>query len=164
MNGLFIGRFQPFHLGHLDAIKQVISQVDNLWIGIGSSDKSHEMKNPFTADERKEMIISSLDNSILKKIQIFFIPDMKDHEQWTFQIDSIVPKYNVIFSNDDFTKSLFSKRGIKVFSPSLKQRDDLSGTNIRTKMKSEKDWKSFVPVGTKTVIEKINGIFRIKDM
>lgn len=164
MNGLFIGRFQPFHLGHLDAINQALSQVDNLWIGIGSSDKSHEMRNPFTADERKEMIISSLDNSFLKKIQIFFIPDMKDHEKWTFQIDSIVPKYDVIFSNDDFTKSLFSKRGIEIFSPSLKQRDDLSGTNIRTKMKTEQDWKSFVPEGTKVVIEKTNGIFRIKDM
>lgn len=53
MNGLLIGRFQPFHLGHLEAILFGLSKVENLWIGIGSSNKSHEMKNPFTADERK---------------------------------------------------------------------------------------------------------------
>jgi len=60
MNGLFIGRFQPFHLGHLDAIRFGLSKVENLWIGIGSSNKSNEKRNPFTADERKDMILSSL--------------------------------------------------------------------------------------------------------
>lgn len=61
MNGLLIGRFQPFHMGHLSAVKFALSQVEKLWIGIGSSNKSHEKRNPFTADERKEMILSSLD-------------------------------------------------------------------------------------------------------
>lgn len=164
MNGLLIGRFQPFHLGHIDAIKQALSNVDNLWIGIGSSNKSNEIRNPFTATERKEMIISSLDDSLLTKIKIFFIPDMENHEEWTFKIDSIIPKYDVVFSNDDFTKSLFSKRGIEIISPSLKQRSDLSGTNIRTKIKNGEDWKLLVPVGTTQIIEKVNGIFRIKDM
>ena len=58
MNGLLIGRFQPFHLGHLDAVLFALSRVENLWIGIGSSNKRNEKKNPFTADERIEMIIS----------------------------------------------------------------------------------------------------------
>ena len=64
MNGLLIGRFQPFHLGHLDAVNFALSQVENLWISIGSSNKSHEQRNPFTADERKEMITNSIDSDI----------------------------------------------------------------------------------------------------
>ena len=69
MNGLLIGRFQPFHLGHIEALRFALSQVDNLWIGIGSSNKPTEKNNPFTADERKEMILSSIDNSISSRIQ-----------------------------------------------------------------------------------------------
>ena len=55
MDGLLIGRFQPFHLGHLDALGFALSKVDKLWVGLGSSNKSIEKSNPFSAEERKEM-------------------------------------------------------------------------------------------------------------
>ncbi|MBI1828176.1 MAG: adenylyltransferase/cytidyltransferase family protein [Thaumarchaeota archaeon] len=114
MNGLLIGRFQPFHKGHLIAVNFGLSQVENLWIGIGSSNKNNEKRNPFSADERKEMILSSLDKSTLNRVQIFYIPDVNDHAKWTNHVDSIVPKYDIVFSNDDFTITLYQKRGIKV--------------------------------------------------
>ena len=47
MNGLLIGRFQPFHLGHIEAILFALSKVDKLWIGIGSSNKSSEKESVF---------------------------------------------------------------------------------------------------------------------
>ena len=52
MHGLLIGRFQPFHLGHLNAVEYALKNVDILWIVVGSADKSHEYRNPFTAGER----------------------------------------------------------------------------------------------------------------
>ena len=161
MNGLYIGRFQPFHLGHLDAIKFALSQVENLWIGIGSSNKSNEKRNPFTADERKEMITSSLDDAIKKRIQIYYIPDVDDHEKWTYHIDSIVPKYDIVFSNDDFTHTLFQKRGIKVIPVPLKERESLSGTNIREKIAMGKSWEEFVSEGTKKILLKIDAERRL---
>jgi len=113
MNGLLIGRFQPFHHGHIEALRFALSQVDNLWIGIGSSNKPTEKNNPFTADERKEMILSSIDNSISSRIQIYYIPDFENHKKWMENIDSIVPDFGVIFTNDELTQSLYSKRGKK---------------------------------------------------
>lgn len=161
MNGLYIGRFQPFHLGHLDAIKFALSQVENLWIGIGSSNKSNEKRNPFTADERKEMIISSLDDEVKKRIKIYYIPDVDNHEKWTYHIDSIVPKYDIVFSNDDFTHTLFQKRGIKVIPVPLKERENLSGTNIREKIAMGKSWEEFVSEGTKKILLKIDAERRL---
>lgn len=161
MNGLYIGRFQPFHLGHLDAIKFALSQVENLWIGIGSSNKSNEKRNPFTADERKEMIISSLNDETKKRIQIYYIPDIGDHAKWTYHIDSIVPKYDVVFSNDDFTQTLYQKREIKVIPVPLKERENLSGTTIRENIAMGKRWQEFVPEGTKKVLLKIDAERRL---
>lgn len=161
MNGLYIGRFQPFHLGHLEAVKFALSQVENLWIGIGSSNKSNEKRNPFTADERKEMIISSLDEKTKKRIQIYYIPDIGEHEKWTYSIDYIVPKYDVVFSNDDFTQTLYQKRGIKVIPVSLKERENLSGTNIREKIAMGRNWEELVPEGTKKVLLKIEAERRL---
>jgi len=161
MDGLLIGRFQPFHKGHLEAVKIGLSKVDNLWIGIGSSNKSNEKRNPFTADERKEMILSSLDSQTLERVKIFFVPDTGDHEKWTYHVDSIVPPYDLVFSNDDFTLTLYKKRGKSVFEIPLLKRDIISGTNIREMIVSGKDWQDLVPEGTKQVLLKINAKNRL---
>jgi len=162
MNGLLIGRFQPFHLGHLEAIQFALSKVEKLWIGIGSSNKPSQKNNPFTADERKEMILSSISDSISKQIQLFPIPDFDNHKKWIENIDSIVPKFDIVFTNDELTQNLYSKFGKTVISVPFKQREILSGTIIRNKIKSDQNWQSLVPEGTKIVLKKINAIERLK--
>ena len=161
MDGLLIGRFQPFHKGHLEAVKIGLSKVDNLWIGIGSSNKSNEKRNPFTADERKEMILSSLDPKTLERVKIFFVPDTGDHEKWTYHVDSIVPPYDLVFSNDEFTLTLYKKRGKNVFELPLLRRNTISGTNIREMIITGKDWQDLVPSGTKQVLLKIDAKNRL---
>ena len=164
MNGLLIGRFQPFHLGHLDAVLFGLSRTENLFIGIGSSNKSNERRNPFSAEERREMIISSIESSMADRLKIFDIPDVGDHEKWTFEIDKIVPKYDVIFTNDEFTKTLFEKREMNVVPVVLKDREKFSGTNIRELIADDKNWQDLVPRGTKKVLDKIDGKERLKNL
>ena len=164
MIGFLIGRFQPFHLGHLEAIKFALSNVEHLHVGIGSSNKSHEERNPFTADERKEMILSSIDDTIAKRISIHFIPDVDDHSKWTHLVDEIIPEYDVVFSNDDFTHELYGKRGKSIISVDLKSRSNLSGTNIRNLILTDQDWKEFVPSGTRDVLSQIDGKKRLEDL
>ena len=53
---LFVGRFQPFHYGHLHAIEKILEECDELVLVVGSAQMSHEHDNPFTAGERIEMI------------------------------------------------------------------------------------------------------------
>ena len=164
MDGLLIGRFQPFHLGHLDAVLFGLSRTENLFIGIGSSNKSNERKNPFSAEERTEMIISSIESSMIDRLKIFDIPDVDNHEKWTFEIDQIVPKYDVVFTNDEFTKTLFEKRKIDVILVVLKDREKFSGTNIRQLIAGDKNWQDLVPRGTRNVLEKINAKERLKNL
>jgi nicotinamide-nucleotide adenylyltransferase len=162
MNGLIIGRFQPFHLGHLEALRFALSKVEQLWIGIGSSNKPLGHKNPFNADERKEMIITSIDDTISKRIKIYFIPDLEDHKKWIELIDSTVPRFDVVFTNDEMTQSLYSNRGIKVIPVPFRKRETLSGTNIREKIVSDQNWHELVPEGTKRVLQKIGANERLK--
>ena len=164
MNGLLIGRFQPFHLGHFEAVNFALSKVDMLFIGIGSSNKSNQIRNPFTADERKEMIISSLNDKILQRVSIQYIPDSNDHSKWTHSIDEIIPEYDLVFSNDDFTHELFGKRGKNVISVQLKSRQNLSGSNIRQMILADDNWQEFVPDGTRNVLLKIGAKSRLEDL
>lgn len=156
MNGLLIGRFQPFHLGHLEALRFALSKVEKLWVGLGSSNKPLQKNNPFSAEERKKMILDSIDDYIKKRIKIYFIPDLENHVKWIELIDTIVPKFDIIFTNDDLTKHLYSKRTVKVLSIPYSKRDILSGTNIRDRIISNQKWDDLVPEGTRIFLNKIN--------
>ncbi len=164
MNGLLIGRFQPFHLGHLDALRFALSKVDKLWIGLGSSNKPLQKNNPFSAEERKEMILSSIDESMKQRIQIYFIPDLENHMKWIELIDSLVPKFDTVFTNDELTRHLYSKRDVEVLSIPFVKRDILSGTNIRNMMISDQKWEDLVPAGTKNFLYKPSAKQRLKNL
>jgi len=164
MNGLLIGRFQPFHLGHLDALQFALSKVDKLWVGLGSSNLPPQKDNPFSAEQRQEMILSSIDDVMKEKISIYFIPDLDNHMKWIEKIDTIVPKFDIIFSNDELTNHLYSKRNIQVMAIPFLKRDKLSGTRIRDLIISDQNWNDLVPEGSKNFLEKINVKNHLKNL
>jgi len=164
MNGLLIGRFQPFHLGHLEAFRFALSKVDKLWVGLGSSNKPAQKNDPFSAEERKEMILSSIDDSMKDKISIYFIPDLDNHVKWIEEIDTIVPKFDMVFSNDDLTKHLYSTISVQVIPIPFLKRDVLSGTTIRDLIISDQKWDDLVPEGTKNFLNNISAKERLKNL
>ena len=163
--GIFIGRFQPFHLGHIAAIKFAFKKVDELAIVVGSAQASYESQNPFTAGERISMIKDSLneDSKIdCKKTLIIPVPDTNIHSTWTHSVDMLVPKYDIVFTNNTFTGYLFVQRNIEVTEPKLLNRSDLSGTEIRRRMMKNLKWTHLVTEQTQSVIERVGGVERLK--
>jgi len=56
MPAIFIGRFQPFHKGHLKAIKWILERKNEILIVIRSIQEFSMEENPFSFNERKEML------------------------------------------------------------------------------------------------------------
>lgn len=158
MDGLLIGRFQPFHLGHLYAVRYCLSRVQNLWVGIGSSNRAPGGRNPFSAPERQEMIESSLDPKTLQRIRIFEIPDLDDHARWARNVGTIVPPFDIVFSNDETTRHAYSRHkttpAVTVSAIPFENRDSLSGTAIRQRIAQNQSWQDLVPVGTRRVLDR----------
>ena len=164
-NGLFIGRFQPFHKGHLATVKFALGRVDQLVIVVGSAQKSHEPRNPFTAGERIRMIKESLDadNEVdVRRILIIPVPDIDVHSLWTHQVDLLVPKYDIVFANDLFTLMLFREQGVKAIEAPLHRRNEMEATEIRRRMAAQENWEDLVPKPVSKVIKEIKGIERVK--
>ena len=167
LRAILVGRFQPFHLGHLSAVRDSSREVDELIIVVGSSQKSHEFRNPFTAGERIEMIRETLiaeEGIDENKIILIPVPDTDIHYLWTYQMDLLVPRYDWVYTNDPFTKYLFTERGVKVVQPRLHRRRDLSATQIRRRMIMDKDWQRLVSHKTAEFIATIKGVKRIKSL
>lgn len=150
---LFIGRFQPFHKGHLGTIQKIVEtgEVGSLLIGIGSSDQQHTVYNPFTASEREEMIRASLKLDI--PFEIKFIPDHPDNDVWTKDLLANYFDGDLVYSGNSLVQELLRGAGVEVRIPP--PIDNPSGTEIREMMAKGERWESFVPEGTKVVIKKI---------
>jgi nicotinamide-nucleotide adenylyltransferase len=165
--GLYVGRFQPFHLGHLSAIKSVLKQVDELVIVIGSAQYSHKENNPFTAGERLVMIRHALkeadvDNS---RLWIVPVPDVHLHMLWVSALEGYTPKFNMVFSNEPLTKRLFKESGYRVKTIPFFDRKQYTSTLIREKMLSGDDnWKELVPKSVADFIKEIDGVNRLRDL
>ncbi|MGQ9782246.1 MAG: nicotinamide-nucleotide adenylyltransferase [Nitrososphaeria archaeon] len=163
-SGLFVGRFQPLHNGHLFAVEYALERSEFLYIGLGSSNKSHEERNPFTAAERIEMIKATLDDRRVDpgKWMIIPIPDVTSHYIWTKMVKMLVPKFDVVFSNDPLTSRLFAEEGVKTVEVPLKERERLMATEIRNRIVNGLPWEDFVPKPVERLIKKFDGEERIR--
>lgn len=86
--GLAVVRIQPLHLGHLWIINQMISECETAIIGIGSTNKPIDINNPWTFDQRKEMI----KNIYGDRIKIIPVADLGTNSTTTEWCDYVLEK------------------------------------------------------------------------
>ncbi|UCE96454.1 MAG: nicotinamide-nucleotide adenylyltransferase [Candidatus Bathyarchaeota archaeon] len=164
--GLYVGRFQPFHLGHLHAIKFILSEVSEVIIVIGSAQYSHRLDNPFTAGERVTMIRKALDETQISPSQYWIIPirDMHVHMMWVAEIRGYTPKFESVYSNDPLTCRLFLEAGFPIKSIPFNKRHLYLATEIRERMLKNKSWRELVPENVAKYIKEIDGVKRLQDL
>jgi nicotinamide-nucleotide adenylyltransferase len=164
--GLYVGRFQPFHLGHLNAIKEVLKEIDELVIVIGSAQYSHTVNNPFTAGERLVMVRTALEKSGINpnRVWIVPVPDVHLHMMWVSSVEGYTPKFNRVYSNEPLTSRLFKEAGYEVKPIKFFERKIYSSTEIREKMVKDESWEKLVPESVGAFIKGIDGINRLKDL
>lgn len=164
--GIFVGRYQPFHKGHLEAIKKIVDVVDELIIVVGSSQYSHRVDNPFTAGERVTMIRRALieEGIQLRRIWIIPVPDVHQHMLWVSQIVGYCPKFDIVYANEPLTRRLFLEAGFRVEQVPPIRREVYLATEIRKRILAGKEWEDLVPSSVAKFIKEIEGDARLRDL
>ena len=164
--GVFVGRFQPVHNGHLEVIKKIVKEVDELVIIVGSSQYSHRLDNPFTAGERITMIRKALEEEgiQLSRIWIIPVPDVHQHALWVSQIVGYSPKFDVVYANEPLTRRLFTEAGFRVEPMPFIKREVYVATDIRKRILAGENWEEFVPSSVVKFIKDIDGEVRLRDL
>ncbi|MEM2878202.1 MAG: nicotinamide-nucleotide adenylyltransferase [Candidatus Hadarchaeales archaeon] len=162
--GIFVGRFQPVHLGHVEAFKYILSEVDELIVGIGSSQEGKTFENPFTAAEREKMLAAALKEAGIdrSRVKIVRIPDIHDDRRWVAHVESLTPKFSVVYSGNPWVQRLFKEKGYEVRAQPLFKRRDYQGAMIRRNMAEGKPWEDFVPSSVVSVLKKLGAPARIR--
>lgn len=164
MRPLLIGRFQPFHNGHMWLIHRILEEYGSIIIGIGSAQESHTLANPFTAGERHYMIQRALEDASLSDFYLVPVEDIYRNSLWVSHILSLTPPFDVAISANPLVKRLFLEAGKEVIEPEMHNRDKYSGKEIRQKIVDGENWNELVPYEVKKVILEIDGVNRLQDL
>ena len=164
MRGLMVGRFQPPHLGHLELVKQILDECDEVIIALTGSQFNYIEKDPFTSGERIEMIHQSLkENNIdLGKCYIVAIENQFNVSTWASYLKSSLPHFDKVYSGNEYVVMLLSDSGYTVVSPKFLDRKQYNATKIRQMIANDGEWEKLVTFSVAQIIKKINGVSRIK--
>ena len=164
--GLLVGRFQPFHLGHLHCVQHVLNKVPEIIIAIGSAQFSHTLHNPFTAGERITMIRLALDEVRIEAAKYYLIPvrDLRIHDLWVPYLVSQTPRFEVVFSNEPITSRLFKEAGYRVEPIPFYDRETYSSTEIRERVVRGESWEKLVPGTVAAYIKSVFGDERLREL
>lgn len=96
---VYIGRFQPFHLGHRYVIDEALKIADQVLVLVGSANASRSIRNPFSLEERVMMI----EREFVMSPQVI-VRDIDDYtyeeNQWAAAVQDIIYTHIPIVNND----------------------------------------------------------------
>lgn len=148
--GIFLARLQPLHNGHMEIIKKMYSENDDVHIFIGSSDKKKTKRNPMSYWFRRYLLeLSLLDafgEDYENKIHVHPMRDWSSEEDVSTEWGSYL-YYNIVSRIKEHEFKLYSSENpediLKWFDDNISNRidfvfsdrdkicDGISATNIR---------------------------------
>jgi bifunctional NMN adenylyltransferase/nudix hydrolase len=87
-----IGRFQPFHLGHLALLEHALTLAPRALLVVGSARGPRLAKNPFTETERIDAIRASLTPEQRARVSFATVRDYYDEPRWAGAVKAAVAR------------------------------------------------------------------------
>jgi nicotinamide-nucleotide adenylyltransferase len=162
VSALLIGRFQPFHNGHMEVVKTIARECDRMIVGIGSAQLSHTFENPFTAGERHLMMSRAFHDEGLENFFLVPIMDINRYAVWVAHVSSLVPPFQVVYTNNPLTRRLFEEAGYDTRYAPMFNREVYSGTEVRRRIVQGMPWEHLVPPGVAETIHEVHGDERLQ--
>ena len=157
--GVYWGRFNPPHKGHIALVKRLVKKVDLLIVAVGNAESRNTKRNPFSGDERVEMLKSYLKEQHIKVEDVVAV---EDGNSWASSIDNLFEKcckFEVLFTDHKAIARLVGNR-VKVVS--FERKGDISSTLVRDSIAKGEEWESLTGKSVVRLIKRFDGIARIK--
>jgi nicotinamide-nucleotide adenylyltransferase len=143
-------------------IDEISSDADELIIAIAASEDSGTETNPFTAEERGEMIGRALQGASVGAFIVVEVPDIHDPPRWAKYVESMVPPFDIVVAHNPQTLELFEDAGMATRPATPYRMDELSGTRVRRLLESGGQWEELVPSVVAEYLVDIDGPARLE--
>jgi cytidyltransferase-like protein len=166
------GRFQPFHLGHLEYLRGAAERSDEIWVGITNPDPARVKpepsdpvrhlpeSNPWNYWERALMVRAAAGDAGIELERLHVIPfPVNEPELWAAYVPTAVTQYLRLFSEWGGTKlERMREAGYEVEILDEGSEKEISGADVRDALRSGGDWESLVSPGVARVISSLQQI------
>jgi cytidyltransferase-like protein len=166
------GRFQPFHLGHLEYLRGAAERSDEVYVGITNPDPSRVKpepsdparhlpeSNPWSYSERMLMVKAAAADLGLDLACVHPIPfPVNEPELWPAYVPAGVTQYIRLFSDWGGTKlDRLREAGYEVVVLDEGTEKEISGAAVREALRSNGDWESLVPPGVRRVLRSLDRV------
>lgn len=174
--GMIHGRFQPFHGGHLQYALEALSRCDHLVVGITNPDPSQIVPeatdpqrhlpsaNVFTFFERQRMVCAALAEAGADLTRVSIIPFPIHHpERWHFYCPREATQFVRLFSAWGREKAKrFRAMGWTVEALDAGAEKQVSGSEVRHRLREGQDWEGLVPRAVADVLKEIGATERLR--
>ena len=159
-----MGRFQPFHLGHMSLVAQAMAECDDIIIAVTSTQYNYLEKDPFTAGERIEMIRNALNESGIDpgRYMILGLENQHNVATWPAYIRAALPPFQRIYSGNPYVAMLLRDYGTEVAEPDMVDRERFNASVLRRMMADGGDWRERVPPAVARFVESVDGEGRVR--
>jgi len=154
MIGLFVGTFQPFHSGHLETVKYILDECELVKIVIGSSQYHHTENNPFTLEERTEMMELALEEEGVRNYELYDLEDVHNLPKWADLINERFQPVDLVYTRNQKVSEILKQRGIE--TKQQPQFGTVSGTEIRERIAAKDDWENLLPQSISAYLRKLD--------
>ena len=164
VRGLMMGRFQPPHLGHIQLVRQVLEECDEVIVAVTSSQYNYLAMDPFTAGERIQMLRDSLTDEGVPadRYMILGIENQHNVALWASYLRAALPQFDRVYSGNRYVAMLLADSGISVVRPRMVNRTVYNSTAIREAIASGDAWQDVVPAAVARIVRSVGGVDRIK--
>ena len=166
------GRFQPFHLGHLEYLRSAAERSEEVFVGITNPDPERirpepsdplrhlPESNPWSYVERLLMVEAAAKDLGLDPRSVHVIPfPVSEPELWSAYVPDGVTQYIRLFSGWGETKNeRLRAAGYEVVVLDEGAEKTVAGADVRALMRSGGDWERLVPVGVARVIRSLERV------
>ena len=164
--GMIHGRFQPFHLGHLEYLKGAAAHSDEVWVGITNPDPTRVKRepsdplrhlpesNPYTYVERMLMVKAAAGDAGIGAERLHVVPfPVNEPELWPAYVPAGVTQFLRLFSDWGGTKlERMREAGYEVVVLDEGAEKEISGADVRAALRDGGDWERLVPRGVAGVV------------
>ena len=168
--GMIHGRFQPFHLGHLEYLRGAAERSDEVFVGITNPDPTRirpepsdparhlPESNPWTYVERLLMVKAAANDLGLHRVHVIPFP-VNEPELWPAYVPEGVTQYLRLFSEWGGTKlERLREAGYEVVVLDEGAEKEISGADVRAALRDGGDWEPLVPPGVARVIRELERV------
>ena len=151
----------------MEVVKYILGKEHSeLIMAIGAAQQSHCPDNPFSGEQRAQMVSSALrEEGLSQQTCIIQIAEtFASYENWARLVEDVCPPFHLVYSHNELVRLLFQRLGYQTSPVPPFTESAYSFDAVMRKMMNCESWQNLLPPGVVRIVEEYKLDQRVKEL